>query len=55
MKIRLRYVVKENRTNDYYDVGTVWVLNLTKRIHYKIVWTKWLFNKRMCLFILKKK
>ncbi len=53
-KIRLRYVVKENRTTDYYDVGQTWCLNITKKDYYKIVWNKWLFNKRMVLFIFKK-
>jgi hypothetical protein len=52
--IRLRYVVKENRTTDYYDVDRVWVLNIRKRSYYKIIWNKWFFNRRIVLFILKR-
>jgi len=55
MKIRLRYVVKENRITNYYNVGAVWILDITKITLYKIVWNKWLFNKRIVLFILKKR
>jgi hypothetical protein len=54
MKISLRYVVKENRTTDYYDVGKIWCLNITKQNYYKVVWNKWLFNRRIVLFILKR-
>lgn len=46
MKIRIRFVVKENRTNDYYNVGQVW-LNLAKKRSYKIVWNKWFFGRRI--------
>lgn len=54
MKIRMRYVVKENRTNDYYDVGQVWLADFPKKSIYKIVWNKWFFNRRLVVFKLNK-
>lgn len=54
MKIILRYVVAENRTNDYYEVGQLWILSNKKRSRYKIVWNKWFFNRRIVIFILKR-
>ena len=53
MKIRIRYVVKENRKIDYYDVGQVWLADFPKKSIYKIVWNKWFFNRILVLFILK--
>ena len=54
MKIRIRYIVKENRANDYYDVGQVWLADFPKKVIYKIVWNKFLFNKRIVVFKLIK-
>lgn len=51
VKIRIRYVVKENRNTDYYDVGQIWYTHLSrKRKTIKIVWNKWIFNKRIVIF-----
>jgi len=52
--IEIRYVRKANRTTDYYDVGKIWCLNITKQHYYKIVWNKWLFHKRIVLFVFKR-
>ena len=53
MKIRIRYIVKENRQTDYYDVGKIWCTNITKQNYSEIVWNKWLFNRRIVLFVFK--
>ena len=53
MKIRIRYVVKENRTNDYYDVGQVWLAEFPKNNKMKIVWNKWFFGRRIVLLVFK--
>jgi len=54
MKIRIRYVVKENRQTDYYDVGENWILNFpSKRKLCKIVWNKWFFGRRIVLLVFK--
>ena len=52
--IRIRYVRKTNRTTDYYDVGKVWCLNIKKQDYYRVSWSKWFFNKRIVLFVLKR-
>ena len=52
--VNIRYVRKINRTTDYYDVGKIFCLNITKQHHYKITWNKWLFNKRIVQFILRR-
>lgn len=52
--VNIRYVRKINRTTDYYNVGKIFCLNITKQHHYKITWNKWLFNKRIILFILRR-
>lgn len=51
--IDIRYVKKQNRTTDFYDVGKIWCLNITKHQYYKIVWNKWFFDKRFVIFVLR--
>ena len=61
MKIKLRYIPRENRETEYYDVGKIWFYLTKKRSPYltkkrspfKIIWNKWFFNKRIVLFICK--
>lgn len=53
IKLRIRYVRKINRDTNYYDVGKVWCLNITKKYYYRIVWNNWFFNKRIVIFVLK--
>ena len=56
MKIRIRYVVKKNRTTDYdyYDVGQYWGFSFpSKKKLCKIVWNKWFFNRRIVVIIFK--
>lgn len=43
-----KYVWKENRTTNFYDVGTKWFNT------HKIVRVKWFFNKMFVIVILKK-
>lgn len=52
--IRIRYVRETNRNTDYYDVGKVWCLNIKKQEYYRVSWSKWLFNKKIVLFVLKR-
>lgn len=51
--IRLRYILKENRNTDFYDIGMAWSTNITKQITHIIVWNKWFFNRRFVIFNLK--
>ena len=53
-KYKIHYIRKTNRTTDYYDVGKIWCLNITKQHYYKVACSKCLFNKRLVLFILKR-
>ena len=53
MEIRIRYIVKENRQTDYYDVGQIWIDGFPKKNKMKIVWNKWFFNRRIVLFVFK--
>ena len=51
--IKIRYVRKINRKTDYYDVGKTWFLSINRHRYYKISWSKWLFKKRIIIYILK--
>ena len=52
--VNIKYIKKSNRTTDFYDVGKIWCFNITKKYYYKIIWNKWLFNKKIILIRLKK-
>lgn len=52
--LRIRYIRKPNRTTNYYDVGKVWCFNITKKEYYRVTWNKYLLNKRIVIFILKR-
>lgn len=47
--IQIKYIKKENRNTDFYDVGKVWCLNITKKKYYKIVWKKSFLNNRFII------
>jgi hypothetical protein len=46
--IHIKYIFKENRKTDYYDVGKIWFNK------YVIVWNWWLLNKHYCIIKYKK-
>jgi hypothetical protein len=46
--IHIKYIFKENRKTDYYDVGKIW---FNKHV---IVWNWWLLNKHFCIIKYKK-
>lgn len=51
--ISIRYVKRINRETVFYDIGKIYCFNITKNIFYKIVWNKWLFNKRLIIIKFK--
>jgi hypothetical protein len=53
VKIKLRYIPRENRETEYYDVGKIWFYLTKNRKPFKITWNKWFLNRRIVLFICK--
>lgn len=51
---QIKYVKKENRNTDFYDVDKVWCLNITKKLYYKISWKKSFLNNRFIIIKLIK-
>lgn len=51
--ISIRYVKNINRERDFYDVGKIYCFNITKKSFYKIIYNKWLFNKRLIIIKFK--
>ena len=41
--ILIKYILKENRNTDYYNVGKLWFGA------HKITWSKWFFGNRICI------
>ena len=41
--ILIKYILKENRSTDYYNVGKLWFGT------HKITWSKWFFGNRICI------
>ena len=39
--IQVKYILKENRETDFYDVGKIWFGS------YKVIWNKWLLCNRI--------
>jgi len=52
--IKIKYVRKTNRNTEFYNVGTKWCINITKKIYYQITWCKWFFNNRFVIYKLDK-
>jgi len=46
--IWIKYVLSENRSTTFYDIGTKWFGN------HKVVWTKWFFNRRFVIVVLER-
>ena len=46
--IQVKYILKENRNTDFYNVGKLWFAT------HKITWNKWLFGNRFCIIKMEK-
>lgn len=51
--IKFKYIRKENRDTNFYDIGTKWCVNITKQRISTIIWNKWFLNNRFILYVLK--
>lgn len=46
--IFVKYILKQNRNTDYYNVGKIWFGT------HKIIWNKWLLSNRICIIKMSK-